>query len=278
MIPYLKSLIVKLFTDLLNPLNKFFFGRHKVIQYGSYLKKESEQNYLRGKLHGNQKIWHSVTRLKSCALYTHGVCLEEKSWYYSGQLRRHSKYKQGICVETKDWNESGQLKSRSIYENGEEVSQEVWYENGSPYLFWKDKDGGLWDHIIYYKNGQMRFEMRQGLILNTWLEDGTQGVKDGNGIRIDYDFGPRHIDVQETVKDGKLNGYAVYWYHHMKQMKAEGYYKNNKKVGIWKEYKGAKLIDLDYDQEGTLSPEEEESLAFKKFIEEQKKQENTNQK
>ena len=182
--------------------------------------------------------------------------------------------------------ESGQLEWRSTYENGEEVSREIWNENGNPHFFWKRKDGELWNHIIYYKSGQMRFEMREGLILNTWLEDGTQGVKDGNGIRIDYDFGPHHIDVQETVEDGKLNGYAVYWYHHMKQMKAEGYYKNNKKVGIWKEYKGAKLIDLDYDQEGTMSPEEEESQELTKTMdklskylrEKQNKQENTNQK
>ena len=39
----------------------------------------------------------------------------------------------------------------------------------------KVKDGELWDHIIHYKSGQMRFEKRNGLILNTWLEDGTQG-------------------------------------------------------------------------------------------------------
>ena len=66
-----------------------------------------------------------------------------------------------------------------------------------------------------------------------------------------------------------------------KEIKKEGYYKNNKKVGIWKEYKDGQLIDIDYDQEGAMSPEEEEWEAFRKFMAEQGKQnnqENTNQK
>ena len=266
MIPYLKRLLV----EVLNQLNKHLFNRYKVVKYRAGFEKESELNYYYGKLHGFQKSWYSTKQLEYCETFEHGVCVDEKSWYPSGQLKSHYIYYQGLCVEKKYWYESGHLyiKGTIVIRNG--ILGNYGIQTGISVIF-KKKNGELWDDIQYYENGQMRFEMREGLILNTWLNDGTQGVKDGNGVRIEYDSPPNpKLDIKETIKNGKRDGYAVYKFAWDKEIKKEGYYKNNKKVGIWKEYKDGKLIDLDYDQEGTISPEEEEWEAFKKAIREDK--------
>ena len=78
-------------------------------------------------------------------------------------------------------------------------TQEVWFENGNIHYFQKEKNGELWDDIQYYENGQMRLEMREGLILNTWLKDSTWCVKDGNGVRVEYDTPPNpKLDIEEN--------------------------------------------------------------------------------
>ncbi|HEU4719548.1 MAG TPA: hypothetical protein VFU15_17010 [Bacteroidia bacterium] len=117
-------------------------------------------------------------------------------------------------------------------------------DNGTIYwtgIHYRYTDGGGYDRwTFYYENGTKRLEeitdtsFRVHKLVNAWLQDGTQTLKNGNGI---YVYSGTDSTIYR-VKDSLYNGYAVSYYHFYEfrtpwKLWATGNYVNGLREGEW---------------------------------------------
>ena len=191
-----------------------------------------------------------------------------ESFYENGQLKERKTYKEGKeegLVE--QFNENGQLEYKGNYKNGEQHGLSEWF----------DKNGQL-EYRGNYKNGE-----QEGLH-ETFRDDGQyeRRIINGNYSYEDHGYsvfvtsgGEYYLDLYEVFdKDGELlvrkdfknreeyrkeNYFEGYHDGHVLMMK--GYYKNEKKDGIWKYYdNGGSLTLTEVYKEGELIEKEGELI------------------
>ena len=185
------------------------------------------------------------------------------TWIYSyqnGKKKSEIQYVDGERHGTRtDWYEQGQIKSTAIYKAGKQHgSQVAWHPNGRKMAetnFVNDKEDGAF--LAWHDNGQIQ--------LKSYFEDGKEdgsfnlydksgnklvegqyfdGEKDGvwkEWIERDGDMVPKtNVTYFNGIKNGLETNYFFesfdddYCSYGYKQ--SEGYYKNGKKDGPWKEW------------------------------------------
>lgn len=147
----------------------------------------------------------------------------KKTYYDNGQLSQEISKKGKLWVGPyKSWDKQGNLIEKTTYYAGGDADVKYFYTDGTLQskgkTYWDkykkdDIKTGLWQ--FYYKNGQLKEEnkFKDGKLIklvNRFLEDGKQTIKNGTGYYIDlYKNGKEECSI--TMINGVRNGLAT-WY------------------------------------------------------------------
>ena len=263
----------------------FSFWKNGNIQYEGVFKD--------GKEHGFFESFYENGQLKERKTYKDGK--EEglvEQFYENGQLDYKGNWKDGMEDGFYEiFYENGQLDHRGNFKDGKKHGLvEIHYENGQIEERGKYKNGeqdGLWEW--FDKNGQLEYRgnykngEQEGLH-ETFRDDGQYERRtiNGNYSYEDHGYyvfetseGEYYLDLYEVFdKDGELlvrkdfkNGEEYrkenYFesYHDGHVLMSKGYYKNEKKDGIWEYYdNGGSLTLTEVYKEGELIEKEGELI------------------
>jgi antitoxin component YwqK of YwqJK toxin-antitoxin module len=219
------------------------YSGHKIYTYDSG-KTMSEGDLYRSKQHGNWTFYFENGNKQTDGFYRNGSRDSIWNWYREdGSIESTGSYKYGLENGVwKNYYENGRIADSGFYENTRMVGQwRSWYENGSlkSISFYKDgipdsiwiskyengqvsgelayKEGSpLGIYTTYFENGQLSEQVNydeEGIIsiLNVYSQDGSQLVKDGNGIYKGFD--PSGQLRQEGKVEGGLKTGSWISYH-----------------------------------------------------------------
>ncbi|MFB6341012.1 toxin-antitoxin system YwqK family antitoxin [Saccharicrinis sp. FJH62] len=196
--------------------------------------KQLEANYVKGSQEGNWKWYNTEGILIQDGLYKDG--LENGQWkhyYDNGSIMDSGRFENGRQEGFwKGWNAKGQVSFEGNYHlDKPEGKYTTYHENGnilSTGNMHKGEMTGTWYN--YFEDGSPESEItyrdKKPYILNVWLKDGNQIIKDGNGEYVSY-YGNGRVSQK-----GKLE--------------------NGIKVGIWKEYSNVGALRTEYVMEDDI--------------------------
>lgn len=225
-----------------------FLLRQGVSGYKTYYY-ESGNFMSEGELKHNTEIgewtyYYENGTLQTVGFYNNGIPDSLWTWYdETGNVLRMGSYRKGIQDGIwKSYYQNGQLSDSGLYDSGRMQGEwKYWYEGGTLYQigsFHMNQQNGTW--TTYYDNGQLwtKGEMNMGSPFGDWIDylengqlisttnvdeegilrivdsynrDGTQQVKNGNGVFKLYTEDGQLIEIG-NIEDGLRNGYWSTYY------------------------------------------------------------------
>ena len=203
---------------------------------------------------GDIKTYYQDKRIKEIIPVNKGIVSGTfKSYFQNGQERDVIQYLDGEQTgERIEHYDNGNKKfSISPSQNPKGNLHSHYHENGNLksteiYISKNDRDG-KW--IRYHPNGQMKSETefinKEFFVQNCWKEDGTQILKDGNGLYI----------TENTYWEGYTQRNQQEYLNYKRHGKQYTY--NNNKLSLYQEMKNGKEhgITKTYDEDGNVIKE-----------------------
>ena len=174
--------------------------------------------------------------------FTGETTLEHGKWNYwnkNGKLTEVRNYKKGVLHgEVSLYYTNGNKKEEGYFVDGEQDSvYKAWHENGNlktEGYYIDTEPSGKW--ISYYENGfhhsEEKIENGKTYMLNFWIYDSTQTLKNGNGEVVWFYKSNGNVNELYTYKDGLKNGPFVEYSVYGKEL-VKGAYLKGQKNGEW---------------------------------------------